>query len=225
MRGAAGEHSWIGLRLHLPLCPGLRAGDGGGAGSAADRRQRWGDRGREGSQREDCDVGGRLRRRRAEQRVERLEKHFRSGDEPDPAYAQPNRPHPALRRQQHPVARLRLQGRSELLVEHDLARPLRTTEEAERVQMCEVARRDREDRARPGADRSHRRRSVLEPGEGRGRGRHGLRDARLARDAGRDACCGAITADRSLPVERHASDGRPGHRAEGVADEEEHRPE
>ena len=39
------------------------------------------------------------------------------------------------------------------------------------------------------------------------------------------AARGAVAADRTLPVERHASDSRPGHRAERVTDEEQHRPE
>src|SRR5438270_355376 len=49
--------------------------------------------------------------------------------------------------------------------------------------------------------------------------------ARLPGDAGRDVRRGAVAADRTLPVERHASDSRPGHRAERVTDEEQHRPE
>ena len=74
------------------------------------------------SQREDRDVRGRLRGRRAEQRVERLEEHVGRRDERDPAHAEPHRRARRVAASAHRVARLRLERRRELLVEDDLAR-------------------------------------------------------------------------------------------------------
>ena len=81
----------------------------------------------------------------------------------------------------------RLQRRRQLLVEHDLPRPQRAVEEAERLR---CARGSSGGTARidplPGPDRA-RRCGVRRARERRRRGRRRLLDARLARDGGRDA--------------------------------------
>ena len=89
------------------------------------------------------------------------------GDERDPADAEP---HAAARRGRgvsvDRVARLHLQRRRELLVEDDLARLQRAAQEAERLDVREVAGRHGQDRAGAGADRARRGETCSTPANG-----------------------------------------------------------
>ena len=76
---------------------------------------------------------------------------------------------------------LRLQRRRQLLVEHDPARPQRAAQEAEGVDVAEVARRHGEDRARcPASVAAGRAASGSTPANGAVAVGGGLGDARLA---------------------------------------------
>ena len=84
-----------------------------------DRGQFARDGARERGQRHDRGVGRRLRGRRAEQRVERLEDDVGRGDQPDAGDAEGQRPGAGPRSHRDGVADPRLQRGGELLVEHD----------------------------------------------------------------------------------------------------------
>ena len=85
------------------------------------------------SERHHRDLRGRLRRGRAEQRVERLEHDVRGGDEGDAADRELRGRGPAHRHDRDRVARLGLQRRRELLVEYDRAGRQRPLQQSHRV--------------------------------------------------------------------------------------------
>ena len=221
-RGASSQRRGIDLRLDLPLDARHGAGEGGrGRGRERGRAQGRGDRARERREGQDRDVGGRLGRRGADERVQGLEEDVGRGDERDAAHAEPVGASSGAGSHENGVAGLHLERRCELLVEHDLAGAEPAAEEPEGVDVAEVAWRHREDRSRSGADRADRR-PVLGAGERRGgRGRR-LEHARLVRHGGSDAERGAVRRHRPLPVHGHAPGGAARHRPQRVPDEEQH---
>ena len=146
----AAEAGAVNLRLHLPLDAGEGARDRrGGRAGGAQRRQRPADRPGEGRDGHDRDIGRWLGRRRADLRVERLEEDVGGADEGDAADGESLRRRVGAQPQVDRVADPRPQRRRQLLIEHDLPRPQPAAQEAEGVDVAQVAGWHREDRAGP----------------------------------------------------------------------------
>ena len=199
----------VDLRLHLPLHPGLRARHGIGrrrSGLPVCRRQPCG----EGLQRHHDDLSRRLGGRRPKQRIEWLEQDIRSGDQRDPADGEPPWRGTLYRNHRDRVADPGLQRGGQLLVEHDAAGREAALEHAQCAEVCEVVRRNGEDRSAGRGDAA-RRAVVARLGKRRRRGRRRLQHVALACHGGGDGRCLSLRADRSLPVEGHGTDRRRRH--------------
>jgi hypothetical protein len=214
LEGAArrpGEAGAVELGLHLPL----HAGDGprhrrrtGAHG--VDARQRAADLAGEGVHREDRDVGRGLRRRRADQGIQRLEEDIGHGDECHPSDLEPASL-TATEAEPHRVSDPGSQRRRQLLVEDDLARPKAAAQEAEGVDVSQVVVGDGENRPRAGVGNAGRA-EVADPGQGCSCDRRCLGDIGLAADGACQRPRLRIARNRALEIERDATGRGGGHR-------------
>ena len=138
-------------------------------------------------------MGGRW----AELGVERLKEEVGGAHQGDAADRKPLRAAFAAAADRDCVPDSRLQGRRQLLVQHDLTRTQRAAQEAERFDLAQVAGRHRQDRPLAGAGYSGRA-AVGHPGKRRGCRSRGLADVGLAGDPGRQTAGLTVGGDRAL---------------------------
>ena len=155
LRRAGAEALRVDLCLYLPLHAVLCARHCGGP----DRRRCQRPQVRrvfraERVEGHDRDLRGWLRRRWAELRVERLEQRVGRGHQSHAAHPERDRRRARSGREQYGLTNLRLKGRGELLVQHDLPAAQPAVEYAERGEMVQVVVGDGEDRTDASPDRA-----------------------------------------------------------------------